>query len=63
MQRRVLPFIAFLLMISILNYTRLNGNENVRLIQFLSIFSIGAFSSLLIASLVNILKKRNIKRD
>jgi hypothetical protein len=63
MQRRIFPFIAFLLIISIGNYTRLSGNENVRSIQFLSIFCIGVFSSLLIVSLVTILKKRNTKTD
>lgn len=45
-QRRIL--IAVLLMLSVGNFTRLAGNENIRLIQFISIFAIGALSALLI---------------
>jgi hypothetical protein len=63
MKKRTLPFITFFLMISILNYSRLSGNENVRTIQFLSIFTIGAFSSLLIFALVYFIKNRNLKKE
>jgi TM2 domain-containing membrane protein YozV len=47
-KRRVV--IAVMLMISIGNYARLVNNENIRAIQFLSIFAIGALTALLIRS-------------
>jgi len=49
--------LAVLLIISIGNYVRLIGNENVRNIQFLSIFVIGALSSLLLRDIVTSFKK------
>ena len=57
-RRRIL--IAVLLLISIVNYSRIIGNENIRLIQFISIFVIGALSALLIKEIAEILKS---KRD
>ena len=48
-KRRII--IAVLLMISIGNYTRLLSNDNISLIQFISIFAIGALSGLLINEL------------
>jgi hypothetical protein len=45
-QRMIL--LAVLLMISCLNYGRIAGNDNIRMIEFLSIFAIGALSSLLV---------------
>jgi TM2 domain-containing membrane protein YozV len=44
--------LAVLLVLSIANYARLIGSENVRNIQFLSIFVIGALSSLLLRDIV-----------
>jgi hypothetical protein len=52
MEKRRTVAIAVMLMLSIGNYTRLAGNENVRTIQFLSIFVIGVLSGLLIRELV-----------
>ena len=43
-------------MLSIINYTRLKGNENIRLIEFLSIFVIGALSALLVNEFVTLFK-------
>lgn len=40
--------LGVLLVISIGNYTRIVGSENVRTVQFLSIFAIGALTALLI---------------
>jgi hypothetical protein len=54
-KRKIL--LAVLLMISIGNYFRIVGNENVRAIQFLSIFAIGAITSLLIKELLSSFKK------
>jgi hypothetical protein len=44
--RRVI--IAVILMISIGNYFKIVGNENIRPIQFFSIFTIGMLSGLLL---------------
>lgn len=55
-RRRVL--IAVLLMISVGNYSRLTGNENIRTIQFISIFAIGALSSLLIREIALMVKSK-----
>ncbi len=50
-KRRII--LAVLLMLSIGNFTRLAENENIRAIQFVSIFVIGALSALLLKELVN----------
>jgi hypothetical protein len=55
-KRRIL--IAVLLLISIVNYSRIIGNENIRLIQFISIFVIGALSSLLIREIALLLRSK-----
>ena len=47
-----LVFIAVILMISIVNYSKLKGIENIRTIEFLSIFSIGILSGLLIREII-----------
>jgi hypothetical protein len=49
--------LAVLLSISIGNYCRIIGNENVRTVQFLSIFAIGAITSLLVRELYSSFKK------
>jgi len=55
-KRRVL--IAIFLTIAIIFYTRLKGNENIRVIQFLWIFLIGAFSALLINEFASLFKAK-----
>ena len=45
-KRKIL--LAVLLIISVGNYFRIVGNENVRDIQFLSIFAIGTIAALLV---------------
>lgn len=49
--QRTLVLTAVMLMLSIGNYFRIQGNENIRAIQFLSIFVIGLLSGLLIRDL------------
>ena len=56
-KRRIL--LAVLLLISVGNYFRIVGNENVRTIQFLSIFVIGALSALLIREMLTFFKNKN----
>ena len=60
MKNRRVILIAVLFMISVGNYSRIIGNENIRTIQFLSIFAIGALSALLIKEIAELLKS---KRD
>jgi hypothetical protein len=48
MKKKKKIILAVLLMIAIGNYSRLSGGENIRTIQFLSIFVMGALSALLI---------------
>ncbi len=50
---------AVLLMLAIGNYFRISGNENIRTIQFLSIFAIGMLSGVLLRELFAKLKGDN----
>jgi hypothetical protein len=59
MEKRRSILFAVLLIISIGNYSRIVGNENIRTIQFLSIFIIGALSALLIREIVTMIKNKN----
>lgn len=52
MKNKRLVTIAVLLMLSIGSFTRIVGNENIRTVQFLSIFAIGALTSLLVREIV-----------
>lgn len=58
-QKRSLVFTSIILMLSIGNYFRINGNENIRPIQFVSIFVIGLLAGLLIREIVAISRRRN----
>jgi hypothetical protein len=55
-RRRIL--IAVLLLISIVNYSRITGNENIRTIQFVSIFAIGALSALLLNEFIRLFRAK-----
>ncbi|MFM9910451.1 MAG: hypothetical protein ACKVOW_13955 [Chitinophagaceae bacterium] len=50
--KKPLVFVAVLLLLSIVNFTRISGTENIRPIHFLSIFAIGMLSGILIRELV-----------
>ncbi len=58
MKNRAIPT-AVLLMLSIGNYFRIIGNENIRTVQFLSIFAIGALTAILIRELRELYKSKN----
>jgi len=58
MEKKKGIWIAVILMLSIGNFTRLTGNENIRAIQFLSIFIIGVLSGLLINQFAMLFKAR-----
>lgn len=51
--------ITILLMLAIGNYVRLQGNENIRAIQFLTIFAIGLLSGLLLHEIATVLRSKN----
>ncbi|CAN5798373.1 hypothetical protein BH11BAC3_BH11BAC3_12030 [soil metagenome] len=55
-KRRII--IAVLLMLTIINFTRLTGNEHIRVVQFISIFVIGALSALLINEFATLFKEK-----
>lgn len=58
-QNNRLIFIAVLLMLSIGNYFRISGSENIRAIQFLSIFVIGMLSGILLREIIARVKNKN----
>jgi hypothetical protein len=58
MQRKRGIFLAVLLMLSIGNFSRLSGTENIRPIEFLSIFTIGLFSGLLLFEIIARIKAK-----
>lgn len=49
---------AVLLLISIGNYSRIEGTENIRNIEFLSIFTIGMLSGLLLREIAQLVKNK-----
>lgn len=59
MKNRKLPIVAILLSLSILNYSRIKGLENIRFIEFISIFAIGMLSGLLLLTLIEKFKNKN----
>jgi len=63
MEKRRRIIIAVILMLSVINYSRLQGNESIRLVQFISIFAIGALSALLIREVVTALRAKKINKE
>lgn len=55
-RRRIV--IVILLVISIGNYSRIPGTENIRNIEFLSIFTIGILSGLLLREIAQMVKNK-----
>ncbi|MBK6976571.1 MAG: hypothetical protein IPH28_05220 [Cytophagaceae bacterium] len=56
MKNRRMILLAIMLVLSIGTFTRIVGNENIRTVQFLSIFVIGALTSLLIREVAEMIK-------
>ena len=52
MENRRSIILAVSLILSVINYSRIVGNENIRTAQFLSTFAIGAISSLLVREIM-----------
>ena len=58
MEKRRRITIAVLLLLSIVNYTRLKGNENIRAIQFISIFATGLLLGILLNEFVTLFRAK-----
>ncbi|MGL2964800.1 hypothetical protein ACSVH2_13340 [Flavobacterium sp. RSB2_4_14] len=56
--RRRRIFLALLFLFSVLNFNRMDGNENIRTVQFLSIFAMGILFGLLIREIVEAYKTK-----
>lgn len=50
--------ICLFLIIAIGNYSRIEGTENIRTVEFLAIFVIGALSSLLLREIAQLVKNK-----
>jgi len=59
MKNKALVFTSIFLMISIGNYFRLVSDSNIRTIDFISIFAIGALSGVLLVQVIKTLKDKN----
>lgn len=62
-KRRRRGILAVLLALSVGNYFRIQGNENIRTVQFLSVFAIGVLTALLITELRGQFKSRKGDED
>ena len=49
---------SFMFVLSVINFNRLQGNENIRNIQFLSIFVMGMFGGLFIKEIIDLIKSK-----
>jgi len=58
MENRRSIILAVALMLAVGNYSRIVGNENIRTIQFISIFTIGALFSLLLREIITRFNKK-----
>ena len=58
MQKKRRAIIAVLLVLAIMNFNRLAGNEYIRAVQFISIFVIGALSALLLNEFVTLFRAK-----
>ena len=56
MPKRKILILAVILMLSVINYQRISGHENVRSVLVVSLLTIGALIALLIVEIVNRIK-------
>jgi len=57
-KRRRRIFLAVLFLLSVINFNRIQGNENIRTVQFLSIFAMGIIFGLLVREIVEAYKNK-----
>ncbi|WP_309613129.1 hypothetical protein [Flavobacterium sp.] len=55
--RRRIVF-AVLFMLSVGNFSRIQGNENIRTVQFLAIFAMGMLFSLLVREIIESIRNK-----
>lgn len=55
--RRRIVF-AVLFMLSVGNFSRIQGNENIRIVQFLAIFAMGMLFSLLVREIIESIRNK-----
>jgi hypothetical protein len=58
MENKRLPIIAILLTLSIANFSRMKGFENIRTVDFLSILVIGVLFGVFLVTLISKFKNR-----
>ena len=58
MENRRTTILAVSLILAVINYSRIVGNENIRTVEFLSIFAIGAISGLLLQQIITRFKEK-----
>jgi general stress protein CsbA len=63
MKRNRLAITSIMLMLSLLNYSRIKGNEDVRAILFLSIFSMGILAGIIILQVAQMIKNKNTDQN
>ena len=49
---------SFMFVLSVVNFNRLQGNDNIRNIQFVSIFVMGMFGGLFIKEIIDLIKSK-----
>jgi len=59
MRTRAIGITVVILIISIGNYVRISSVANVRAVEFISIWAIGALSGLLIFQIIKVIKESN----
>jgi hypothetical protein len=59
LKNKVIVFTAVFLMISIGNYFGIVSDANIRTVEFMSIFAIGALSGVLLTQIIKTLKNKN----
>jgi hypothetical protein len=57
MKTKAIGMTAVFLIISIGNYARISSHANVRTVEFISIWAIGALSGLLIFQIIKVIKE------
>ena len=59
LKNKVIVFTAVFLMISIGNFFGIVSDANIRTVEFMSIFAIGALSGVLLTQIIKTLKNKN----
>lgn len=62
-KKRRRAIIAFLLILSIGNFLRVDGHEMIRPVLFVSIFAIGIFSGVLLGDVAHLFRSRKTDKD